>query len=85
MTPQNIRGLRRKRTDLDQEELLADTLSSKVITLGNVGRSYIKREPGAEEGYIYRIDIFDNEQGGWYHSEWYNPAGDIIKTEYYAD
>lgn len=85
MIPQDIRGLRRKRNELDEQELLADTLSSKVVVIGNVGRSYIKREPGAAEGYVYRIDIFDKEQGGWYHSEWYNPAGDAIRAEYYAD
>ena len=76
---------RRKRSELDLEEILADTLSCKVTHIGNVGRSYIKREPGAEEGYIYRLDLFDKEQGGWYHSEWYNPAGDPIRTEYYED
>jgi len=77
--------LRRKRNELDEEQLLADTLSSKVVNIGNVGKTYLKREPGAIEGYVYRIDLFDTEQGGWYHSEWYAPNGDPIRTEYYED
>ena len=77
---------RLKRSDLSQEEILADTLKCiRVMNIENVGKSYIRREPGAEEGYIYRLDLFDRHRGGWYHSEWYAPNGDPIRTEYYED
>jgi len=76
---------KRKRDNLYQEEILVDSLSSQVTLLENVGRYYIKCEPGITEGYIYRIDLFDRNCGGWYHSEWYDKNGKSIRVEYYED
>lgn len=76
---------RLKRNDLNQEELLADTLSCKITNIGKAGKSYVKRAPGAAEGYIYRLDLYDSEHGKWYHSQWYDKSGEPIRTEYYED